>query len=389
MLYQTPKLGNEEQNAITRINKIQRDLKYALRGPDRWRGILRRDAFARAIQGSVGIEGHDISIDDADAALDPEATHDAEREDLTAGAAYRQAMTYVLQLAEDPYFSLDLSLIRSLHYMILSYDLGKHPGQWRSGPIWVRRDATGEAVYEAPDASDVPRLMSELVAALQQKTNEPAIVRAAMAHLNLAMIHPFEDGNGRMAKGLQTLILEREGLLNPVFSSIEEYLGRNTDEYYRVLGEVGGGGWQPNRNARPWIRFCLKAHFECAQNFRTRNKATAELWSVAQDLIEKHQIPDRTDFGLVWAALGYRITNSRYRSFVDINENTASRDLKRLTDKGLLEAKGERRGRAYVAGPELRDAAISALERFERDTTDPFSDIDDAEPELPGLTQEP
>ena len=74
MLYETPELGNEELNAIARIDKIQQDLKYALRGPDRWRGVLRRDAFARAIQGSVGIEGHNISVDDADAALDPEAT---------------------------------------------------------------------------------------------------------------------------------------------------------------------------------------------------------------------------------------------------------------------------------------------------------------------------
>jgi Fic family protein len=226
--------------------------------------------------------------------------------------------------------------------------------------------------------------MNELITVLQQqKTNEPAIVRAAMAHLNLAMIHPFEDGNGRMARELQTLILEREGFLNPVFSSIEEYLGRNTEEYYRVLAEVGGGSWKPNRNTRPWLRFCLKAHFECAQNFRTRNKAIAELWGAVQGLIEKHNVSGRTDFGLVWAALGYRITNSRYRSFVDVNENTASRDLKRLTDKGLLEARGERRGRAYIAGSELREAARLAFEKIAPDKTDPFSDF---EPELPGLT---
>ena len=344
---------------------------------------MRRDAFARAIQGSVGIEGHNISVDDADAALDPEATHDSDREDLTAGAAYRQALTYVLRLADDPYFTLDLSLIRSLHYMMLSYDLGKHPGQWRSGPIWVRRDSTGEIVYEAPNAEEVPNLMGELVAVLRQKSNDPAIVRAAMAHLNIAMIHPFADGNGRMARGLQTLVLEREGFLNPVFSSIEEYLGRNTDAYYQTLGEVGGGRWQPHRNAKPWIRFCLNAHFECAQNYLARNKATAELWNVMAGLIRVHGVPDRTDFALVWAALGYKITNSRYRSFVDVNENTASRDLKRLSDSGLLIAKGERRGRSYVAGTELANAAKAAFRNIQPNKVDPFSDI---EPELPGIT---
>jgi Fic family protein len=49
-----------------------------------------------------------------------------------------------------------------------------------------------------------------------------------MAHLNLVMIHPFRDGNGRMARCLQSVVLAREGVLSPVFMSVEEYLGRNT-----------------------------------------------------------------------------------------------------------------------------------------------------------------
>ena len=43
----------------------------------------------------------------------------------------------------------------------------------------------------------------------------------------------------------------REGVVSPVFSSIEEYLGRNTGDYYRVLAEVGGGSWQPRNDTRP------------------------------------------------------------------------------------------------------------------------------------------
>ena len=85
-----------------------------------------------------------------------------------------------------------------------------------------------------------------------------------MAHLNLVMIHPFKDGNGRMARALQTLVLAREAILAPEFSSIEEYLGRNTPAYFDVLGQVGGGKWQPERDARPWVRFVLTAHYRQA-----------------------------------------------------------------------------------------------------------------------------
>ena len=85
-----------------------------------------------------------------------------------------------------------------------------------------------------------------------------------MAHLNLAMIHPFKDGNGRMARVLQTLVLARERAGRPEFSSIEEYLGRNTDAYYAILQQVGQGRWNPHRDALPWVRFCLIAHYRQA-----------------------------------------------------------------------------------------------------------------------------
>ncbi|NIA03686.1 MAG: hypothetical protein GWP12_04075 [Nitrospirae bacterium] len=80
-----------------------------------------------------------------------------------------------------------------------------------------------------------------LVAALNEDVSDiPSMVRAGMAHLNLVMVHPFKDGNGRMARALQTLVLARERILAPQFSSIEEYLGRNTPAYYGVLAEEDG-----------------------------------------------------------------------------------------------------------------------------------------------------
>lgn len=104
--------------------------------------------------------------------------------------------------------------------MMTSYDLTKRPGLWRAGPIYVRNDETDETDYEGPDV--------ELVRELDASDGTPGLVRAGMAHLNLVMIHPIRDGNGRMARCLQTLVLGREGVLGPEFCSIEEYRGRNT-----------------------------------------------------------------------------------------------------------------------------------------------------------------
>jgi Fic family protein len=229
--------------------------------------------------GSNSIEGYNVSLEDAIAAAEGEEPADAIDETWAAVSGYRAALTYILQLAADPHFVYHEGVIRALHYMMIGFDLSKNPGKWRPGTIYVRREPSGEIVYEGPDAEAVPKFMNEMVLSLNEGSPTlPVVVRAAMGHLNLVMVHPFSDGNGRMARALQTLVLAREGILAPPFSSIEEYLGRNTPAYYQVLAEVGGGRWQPERDTRPWIRFCLRAHFHQAQRLLRRSREIGRLW---------------------------------------------------------------------------------------------------------------
>ena len=135
---------------------------------------------------------------------------------------------------------INTTLLLSLHYMMMKYDLNKRPGRWRPGAIWVQHEPENVVVYEGPDVSLVPELMTELTGSLNDRDG-PVLVRAAMAHLNLVMIHPFSDGNGRMGRCLQTLVLTHDKILAPVFCSIEEYLGTNTQRYYDVLASVDSG----------------------------------------------------------------------------------------------------------------------------------------------------
>lgn len=81
----------------------------------------------------------------------------------------------------------------------------------------------------------------------------------AMAHLNLVMIHPFADGDGRMSRIVQSLMLYREQVAEAEFVSIEEYLGQNTAAYHEVLARVGGGRWSPDRDAKEWLEFASSA----------------------------------------------------------------------------------------------------------------------------------
>lgn len=364
MLFATPTLDEQDLAVLSRIDDLRRTLRYAVAEPRRWTGRLRKHAFARAIRGSNSIEGFNVTLDDAFAAAEGEEPLEAEATSWAAVTGYRQAMTFVLQLADDPYFQHSEGFLRSLHYMMMNYDLAKSPGRWRPGPIFVRDDATGKIVYQGPESEDVPGLVAELVEDLNRTDSMPSMVRAAMSHLNLVMIHPFRDGNGRMARALQTLVLAREGILAPEFSSIEEYLGRNTEAYYDVLAEVGGGRWMPERDARPWVRFTLTAHFRQATTVLRRVREAQRLWDTLDVEVRRRHLPDRSIPGLFDAALGYRIRNSTYRHGADVTTQVASRDLKRLVEAGILKAEGEKRGRHYVAAPILRD--LSAQIREER-----------------------
>ena len=358
MIFQTPELRDDEHDVLDLLTEQREQLRDRVAEPKRWAGTLRKMAFARAVQGSNSIEGYNASLDDVVAAVDGEPTLDADEETQHALAGYRDAMTYVLQIAGDQQLTPDEGLLKSLHFMMIKHDLRKNPGQWRPGDVYVQ-DEGGQTVYEGPPSDDVSQLVAKMLHDLRHDES-PVLVKAAMAHLNLVLIHPFSDGNGRMGRCLQTLVLAGERVLAPAFSSIEEFLGRNTQAYYDILAEVGAGSWHPERDARPWIRFCMRAHYMQIRTMQRRRAEIESLWNGCVTLAENRGLPERCAAALMDAAYGLRIRRGNYRASMEtvageeISEQTASRDLKAMVDLGLLEPVGERRSRYYLAGIDSR-----------------------------------
>jgi Fic family protein len=379
MLFETPDLDEREGEVLERINGLKEKLQWQLHEPRRWFGSLRRLSFARAIQGSNSIEGYVAGLDDAAAVAVGEEPLDADEETRLALEGYRDAMTYVVQLASEPDFAYSTQMLKSLHFMMTKYSLRNRPGLWRLGSVYVRDEESGKIVYEGPELDEVPGLMNELVDNLNRAGDEPPVISAAMAHLNLVMVHPFRDGNGRMARCLQSLVLARNGVLSPVFMSIEEYLGRNTQHYYEVLAEVGQGRWSPGNDARPWTRFTLRAHLRQAMTLLRRVRESERAWVELERLVGEARLPARIMALLFDASLGLRVRNATYRASLreadeEISEQTASRDLKQLVELGLLVAAGERRGRHYRAGESIIKLRLAiTADRDPRDDRDPFA----------------
>ena len=199
-----------------------------------------------------------------------------------------------------------------------------------------------------------------------------------MTHLNLVMLHPFTAGNGRTARCIQTAVLASYGIVAPEFSSIEEYIGHNQQQYYAVLTEVGGGGWNPMRDANPWVRFCLCGHYRQVKTILRRTREWHRVYLELQNVVQNLKLPDRTAMALLQTAFGGSLRNSSYRVSTDVSKNLASRDLKMLVDADLLVSKGEKRGRFYTAGTAV--AEIRRKCRLPKDIEDPFGDDGVAQP---------
>jgi Fic family protein len=354
MLFQTPPITEREAQIVAEIDALSRQLSGAMPALREWPGLPRRALAASAMRGTNERQ--------------PGAAARAAAEDVRG---YRAALSFVLQISRED-FVYDEGLLRALHYMMTCHDPAKLPGLWRRNRVFVRRQSPAEVLYAPPPPKLVPSLLAELIGSLNAAGGSPAIITAAMAHLNLAAIHPFVDANGRMSRALQTLVLARSGITAPAFASIDEYLSVNSAEYDKALKEVHGGAWRPEADARPWIRFCLTAHWRQAKTLARRTREYDRLWEALEREAARLGLPERTVAGLAEAALGRRWNRPLYRSEAGISAEAARRELKRLVDAELLAATKHQGAPCYVAGKRLK--AIRARERdAEAPEPDPFT----------------
>jgi Fic family protein len=368
MLFSVPKFDAEDERVLDEIEQYRLRLRYQVAEPRRWEGQLRRSLVAGAIQGSNSIEGILVSIEDAQALVDGEEIS-AEVDDGTrlAVMGYRDALTWVQQAARMENFSYHEMLLSALHFMMLKCDLAIWQGRYRPGGIFVVGRDPLNPVYVGPDAERIPSLMTEFVDWLNKGDLEaPVLVRAALAHLNLVSIHPWRDGNGRMSRCRHTLVLARDQVLAPEFSSIEEWLGEgaNTFAYYEALGSTRST-WDPHADTHEWLRFCLKAHHMQAQLVQRRLDRAARTWHEMAGIVDQFGLDERVVSALYAAAVG-QLRRTTYQRDEDLTRDQSVRDVQALKRLGLVESVGHGRTQRYVATGAVRDSARQIVEELRR-----------------------
>lgn len=364
MLYPTPALDSNDTRVLGEIDEMRRDLRQTVRDtPARWTKGLQKFLTADAVAASNSIEGFRVSTVDVADLMEGERDVEVSEENRDETLAYQHMITYIQTLHEAADFAYAKGFLNALHWMLQGHRHapGRPAGQWRRGPVYVTdaRDPS-IAAYTAPDPAEVPGLMAELIDWLNAPDGTHLLVRAAMAHLHLVSIHPWADGNGRMSRSLQTLMIAREGVLAPEFSSIEAWLGRpgNTWDYYRVLRDRGAE-YRPAQDVSAWVRFNLTAYHEQAQTVRSRMRRAARTWEILADFASGNWMDERVVSALHDVAMTGRVRRLRYEHAEGLSLQQAQRDLRDLVAADILNSVGRTRARYYTEGPTFPEEALT------------------------------
>ena len=177
-------------------------------------------------------------------------------DDVREVSNYVAALDHGLRLLEGG-LPLSLRLLREIHGVLLTRGQGGHqtPGEFRRSQNWIGGTRPGNAAFVPPPAAEVPECMGKLELFLHdQPEPTPALLKAALAHVQFETIHPFLDGNGRLGRLLIPLLLWELGVLRQPLLYLSLYFKTHRQYYYDLLNQVRlTGDWEA------WLDFFAEA----------------------------------------------------------------------------------------------------------------------------------
>ena len=231
---------------------------------------------------SSRIEGTQASLQQVlEYEADPQETTGARFEDILEIINYRRAMSAAVEeLKSRP---LSLNLLKRAHFLLMDSVRGrdKRRGEFRRGQVHIGTPGTPvhHATYVPPAFLDLPPLLDNFERYLHRPDGDP-VAQAGIAHAQFELIHPFEDGNGRLGRMLIPLFLFSAGALSTPAFYVSAYLEEHRDTYYaRLQGLSTDGDWQA------WVDFFLRAVTTQAEEDTERAKRILALYDEAKAIL--------------------------------------------------------------------------------------------------------
>lgn len=195
------------------------------------------DAMVRTVHFGTHIEGNELNLTQAEKVLQGVDIPARER-DVQEVINYRKAMEFINEL-ERTDKKINEETIKKIHEITVAKILPKETiGVYRKTQVVVKNSQTGQISFRPPMSLAIPIQTKDLIEFINDENDIHAVLKAGAVHFELVRIHPFVDGNGRVARALSTLILFTEGYDIRRFFSLEEYFDSDAAAYYEALQSV-------------------------------------------------------------------------------------------------------------------------------------------------------
>jgi len=315
---------------------------------------LRRQAIIRMTHHSTEIEGNRLNMGQVEA-LYAKKKIDAPDRDIYEVKNYLNALKYIEKIValKKP---ITEKIILKIHKLVTDKTLApQFSGHYRVRPIYVVRRQFGvpqETLYTGPEAKQVPKLMADFIAWLkdsEDKDINPAIA-AAIAHLEIAAIHPFNDGNGRTARALATLMLYQRGYDFRRLFALEDYYNTNRQAYYKAIN-VGKTYDERRLDITSWLEYFVKGFKKEIDEVKNKILSLSARQVGGKIKSQIYLTPEQLKVIDFLDQVG-RISAKDVADVLSCPKRTAQLQLQKLKKIKIIKAIGKGKSTLYIANPQ-------------------------------------
>ncbi len=306
---------------------------------------FQKDALVRSVHFGTHIEGNELNFNEAEKVIEGQEIAARER-DIQEVMNYRKVMDFIASHTKK---EIDDDLIKGMHKLTVDKILSENEaGSYRKTQVVVKNSHTGEVSFRPPMAVAIPFQIRDLLDFVNSDTKDEIhpVIKSGAVHYELVRIHPFIDGNGRVARALSTLILFQEGYDIRRFFSLEEYFDSDPESYYEALQSVE----KKEGDLTTWLEyFSLGLAIELS-----KIKDKVEAISIDGKIKEKLggkpiMLTDRQLKIIQYIQkAGYLQNKAFERLFPMVSEDTILNELKPLMKTGIIKKHGVTKGAKYI-----------------------------------------
>lgn len=310
-----------------------------------WEAKFREEALIRTVHHGTHIEGNELNFTEAEKVLAGAKIVGRER-DIQEILNYRNVIKYI-EGYDKP--ELTEEAFKHIHELTTHRILPEETiGVYRKTQVVVKNSQTGEITFRPPPAVEVPFLMTDFLTWLNGVSVDDVhtALKAGITHYEIVRIHPFLDGNGRLARAIATMVLFREGYDVKRFFSLEEFYDREPMRYYESLQNVG----KQAGNVTSWLEYFTEGLAIELSRIKDKVKALSTDLKIKKSFGGQQMTLTERQIKIVEFVQenGFLQNKTFFELFPMVSEDTVLRELKDLLKKGIVVKEGTTKGARYV-----------------------------------------